>query len=100
MTGYEQCLPALLKGSRHACSDLHVRVESVFAVSLENFGKGGMKFVGFGGELFRPFLLLGAEVKSVYFYLPLGAEFHVFIWFVVFVPQPGCLWPYLVISSP
>lgn len=54
-----------------------------------------MKFVGFGGELFRPFLLLGAGVKSVYFYLHLGAEFHVFIWLAVFVrlAVPGYIQP-------
>lgn len=59
-----------------------------------------MKLAGFGSELSWPFLLLRAGVKSMYFYLHLGAEFHVFIWLAVLVPLPGCLWPYLVISSP
>lgn len=59
-----------------------------------------MKFVGFGSELPQPFLLLRAGAKSMYFYLHLGAEFHVFIWLAIFIPLPGCLWLYLVISSP
>lgn len=36
----KQCLPGLLKGSSRACPELHVVVESVFAVSFEIFWEG------------------------------------------------------------
>lgn len=95
----EQCLPVLLKGSWHAWPDSCVAVQSTFAF-LKSFRKGRMKSVGFGSETSRPFLLLRTGGMSMYFYLHFDVEFHVFIWLSVFVPLPGCLWQYLVISSP
>lgn len=59
-----------------------------------------MKSVGFGSETSQPFLLLRTRVMSMYFYLHFDVKFHVFIWLAVFVALPGCLWLYLVISSP
>lgn len=60
-----------------------------FLCLLEPFGKGRVRLAALDSELSQPFLLLGAGEGAVYFYLPLGAEFHAFIWLAIFAPLRG-----------